>query len=121
MLDLNTVMLGSEQPKVLRDFYATVLGEPGWEDESYSGWLAGGSWLMIGGHSEVNGKNSEPGRIILNFQTEDVEGEFNRIKGLGATVKQEPYHPGGAEEMTLATFEDPDGNYFQLASPMPES
>ena len=52
--------------------------------------------------------------------TPDVKGEFDRIQGLGATVKQEPYQPGGgAEELWLATFEDPDGNYFQLASPMP--
>jgi predicted enzyme related to lactoylglutathione lyase len=48
-----------------------------------------------------------------------VKGEFDRIKGLGAAVQQEPYQPGGAEEMWIATFEDPDGNYFQLASPMP--
>jgi predicted enzyme related to lactoylglutathione lyase len=59
---------------------------------------------------------------MLNFQTADVKGEFERIKELGARVKQEPYQPGeGAGEMWIATFEDPDGNYFQLASPMPES
>jgi predicted enzyme related to lactoylglutathione lyase len=69
----------------------------------------------------VKGRNDTPGRIILNFETADVAGEFERIKGLGATVKQEPYQPGEATtgEFWLATFEDPDGNYFQLASPMP--
>ena len=41
------------------------------------------------------------------------------LADLGVTVVQEPYQPGGAPEMWLATFEDPDGNYFQLASPMP--
>jgi predicted enzyme related to lactoylglutathione lyase len=46
-------------------------------------------------------------------------GEFDRIKGLGATVEHEPYQPGDGDEMWLATFEDPDGNFFQLASPMP--
>jgi predicted enzyme related to lactoylglutathione lyase len=62
-----------------------------------------------------------PGRIILNFETLDVQGEFDRIKGLGAAVQQEPYQPGGesAPQMWIATFKDPDGNFFQLASPMP--
>lgn len=118
-MDLNSVMLGTEDPATLVAFYRGVLGEPGWEDEGYTGWQAGAGWLMIGAHSEVKGRNEMPGRIILNFETQDVAGEFARIKGLGATVVQEPYEPG--EGMTLATFEDPDGNYFQLASPMPSA
>jgi predicted enzyme related to lactoylglutathione lyase len=94
-----------------------VLGEPGWKDESYTGWQAGSSWLMVGPHSEVKGQNEMPGRLMFNFETSDVKGEFERIKGLGAAVVAEPYEPG--EGMTMATFEDIDGNYFQLASPMP--
>ena len=121
MLNLNTVMMGSDDPKTLSDFYTKVLGKPTWEDDAYVGWQAGSSWLMIGAHSEVKGRNEMPGRIMLNFETPDVKGEFERIKGLGAAVQQEPYQPGGAgaPEMWIATFEDPDGNYFQLASPMP--
>jgi len=52
-----------------------------------------------------------------------VQGEFKRIKDLGATVIQEPYQPGGgeqAQEFWMATFADADGNYFQIASPAPE-
>ena len=121
MLNLNTVMIGSDDPKTLSDFYTKVLGNPTWEDDAYVGWQAGSSWLMIGAHSEVKGRNEMPGRIMLNFETPDVKGEFERIKGLGAGVQQEPYQPGGdgAPEMWIATFDDPDGNYFQLASPMP--
>ena len=121
MLNLSTVMIGSEDPKGLSAFYTTVLGEPGWDDGGYVGWQAGSAWLMIGAHSEVKGRNEMPGRIMVNFETRDVKGEFERIKGLGTAVQQEPYQPGGADapEMWVATFEDPDGNYFQLASPMP--
>ena len=36
----------------------------------------------------------------------------------GATVVQEPYQPGEAPEGWIATFSDPDDNYFQLLSPM---
>ena len=121
MLNLNSIMIGSDDPKGLTEFYTKLLGKPGWEDSSYSGWQAGDGMLMIGPHSEVKGPNEMPGRIMMNFQTPDVKGEFERIKGLGAAVQQEPYQPGGADapEMWIATFEDPDGNYFQLASPMP--
>jgi predicted enzyme related to lactoylglutathione lyase len=123
MLSLTTVMLGSEDPKALTEFYGKVLGDPVWSDEAFTGWLAGSGFLMIGGHSEVKGRNEMPARIIMNFETPDVKGEFDRIKGLGATVVAEPYQPGpapeGAGEFWLATFADPDGNYFQLATPMP--
>lgn len=122
MLTLNSVMLGTEQPKVLRDFYAGILGDPTWEDEAYVGWQLGGASLMIGGHSEVKGPSAVPGRIMANLETTDVAGEFERIKGLGARVVAEPYRPGGDEypDMWVATFADPDNNYFQLTSPMPE-
>jgi predicted enzyme related to lactoylglutathione lyase len=119
MLNLNTVMIGSDDPKGLSEFYTKVLGKPQWEDSGYTGWQAGDAMLMIGAHSEVKGRNEMPGRVILNFVTQDVKGEFERIKGLGASVVQEPYQPGGAQDLWLATFEDADGNYFQLASPMP--
>ena len=120
MLDLNTVMIGSDDPKTLSDFYTKVLGKPTWEDSAYVGWQAGSAWLMIGAHSEVKGRNEMPGRIMVNFQTPDVKGEFDRLRTLGATVQQEPYQPGPAGgDMWLATLADPDGNFFQLASPMP--
>jgi predicted enzyme related to lactoylglutathione lyase len=121
MLNMTTVMIYSEDPKPLTDFYTKVLGEPTWENGGYVGWQAGNGTLMTGPHSEVKGRNETPGRIILNFETPDVRAEFERIKALGAKVEQEPYHPGEEEgEMLLATFEDPDGNFFQLASPMQE-
>jgi predicted enzyme related to lactoylglutathione lyase len=123
-MNFNTVMIGSDDPKALSAFYTKILGKPAWEDSGYVGWQAGAGMLMIGAHSEVKGKNEMPGRIILNFETPDVKGEFKRVKDAGATVVQEPYEPGGGADsggadMLLATFEDPDGNYFQLASPMP--
>ena len=120
MLNLTTVMMGSEDPKDLRDFYTKVLGEPAWDDGGFVGWQAGSGMLMIGQHSEVKGRNEMPGRIILNFETPDVAAEFERIKGVGAAVVQDPYQPSAEQpNFWIATFEDPDGNYCQLATPMP--
>jgi predicted enzyme related to lactoylglutathione lyase len=122
MLKLNSIMLGSEDPKALADFYTKVLGAPTWEDGGYIGWQLGGAGLMIGPHSEVKGRNEMPGRIMWNLETPDVSREFDRVKKLGAAVVREPYRPGGPEneKFWMATFEDTDGNYFQLASPMPQ-
>jgi hypothetical protein len=88
MLNFNSVLIGSEEPKTLTDFYAKVLGQPTWDDGDFVGWLAGSGSLMIGPHSEVHGRNEMPGRIILNFETPDVRGEFERIKALGAIVER---------------------------------
>ncbi len=119
-LNLNNVMLGSEDSKRLAGFYTKVLGKPNpdWSDDAngWFGWQAGDGGLVIGPHSDVSGTNPQPGRIMLNFSTSDVREEFERIKGLGAEVVAEPYEPGGGG-MLLCTFADPDGNYFQLATP----
>lgn len=116
MLNLSSIMLGSENAKALAEFYTKVLGKPAdMVEGDWSGWSAGSTYLSIGGHSEVHGVSKEPARIMFNFETADVQGEFDRIKALGATVVKEPYDMG--EGMMGATFADPDGNYFQLMSP----
>ncbi len=47
-----------------------------------------------------------------------MKGDFDRLKEAGANVVAEPYRPDENAEMWIATFADPDGNYFQLASVM---
>jgi predicted enzyme related to lactoylglutathione lyase len=125
-LNLNNVMLGSADSKKLAEFYAKVLGDanPDWSDETngWFGWQVGAGTIAIGPHSEIEGRSKEPARVMLTFETDDVKAEFDRIRDLGAEVVAEPYEPGGGAGMTLCTFADPDGNYFQLSTPMgPES
>lgn len=120
-LNLNNIMIGSEDSKRLGDFYAGVLGAPNpdWSDPAngWYGFQAGDTSLAIGPHSEVTGRNQQPGRLMLTFSTPDVQGEFERVRSLGADVVAEPYEPGGGGGMLMCTFADPDGNYFQLATP----
>jgi predicted enzyme related to lactoylglutathione lyase len=114
-LNLNNVMVGSSQPEVLGDFYTKVLDRPAdMKEESWFGWRVGAVWFSIGEHSEVKGSAKEPQRVILTFETEHVQEESERIKASGATIVKEPYE---LESMWIATFADPDGNYFQLMSP----
>jgi uncharacterized protein YndB with AHSA1/START domain/predicted enzyme related to lactoylglutathione lyase len=115
VLNLGSIMIGSEQPKILSEFYEKVLGSsPGFTEENWFGWQLKNAFFMIGSHSEVHGKAKEPARIILNFETPEVKREFERIRQLGAVVVKEPYEMVGS---WISTFGDPDGNYFQLMSP----
>ncbi len=118
MLNLNSIMIGSENAKKLADFYElTIQKKADMEDNGWYGWQIGSCFLSIGSHSEVKGTSKEHSRIIINFETKEVKEEFERIKEVGAKVIKEPYEMGG---MWIATFEDPDGNYFQLMSPWEE-
>jgi len=119
MLNFNSILIFSENPEKLVEFYKKVFGaDPGWTGGDFSGFKVGDGYITIGPHDKVKGKSQYPERIMFNLETDDVQGEFERIKGLGAKVIADPYHPGEDEKMMLATFADPDGNYFQLNTPM---
>jgi predicted enzyme related to lactoylglutathione lyase len=120
-MKLTGVLIGSEDPKRLVDYYTKLFGQPTYEDYGYSGWQIGEGWITIGPHDQVTGKSPQPGRVIWNVETPDVRAEFERFKAAGAIVVREPYDPGSPEdgpEMLIATLADPDDNYFQLMAPM---
>ena len=118
MLNLNSIMIGTKQLKALATFYEKVLGKPADMVESESGffgWQVGSGFLGVLEHSEMGGKAKDPGRVMLNFETTQVKEEFERIKAIGGIVIRAPYEMGGE---WIATLADPDGNYFQLMTPM---
>lgn len=118
-MNLNSILIGSDNPKRLADYYRKLFGEPGWDQDEYTGWAIGNGWVTVGPHDKVTGKNAHPGRVIWNIESTDVKGDFDRLKAAGAVVVRDPYNPGESGDMGLiATFADPDDNYFQLMSPM---
>jgi predicted enzyme related to lactoylglutathione lyase len=120
-VNLNSVLIGSEDADRLASFYTSLFGEPEWHDGGYTGWRLGSGGLMVGPHDQVKGSNGEPGRLIWNLESPDVQGDFARLKAAGAIVVREPYTMGESAESEgswIATLADPDGNYFQLVSPM---
>lgn len=120
MLNLNSIMIGSSQPKVMAEFYEKVFDQKphmAEEGNEWVGWQVGNTFLSVGPHSEIKGKTQEPARIMFCLETKQVKEEFERIKQTGAEVIKEPYEMGG---MWIATFADPDGNYFQLMTPWEE-
>ena len=117
-MSFNSILIGSEDPKRLVDYYTRLFGQPTMSDGDYTGWLIGSGFVAIGPHSDLHGKNDAPGRLIWNIETPDVRGEFERLKAAGAIVVREPYTFEGAPGSAIATLADPDDNYFQLMSPM---
>jgi len=117
-MNLNSILIGSADPQRLKDYYTKLFGTPGWNEGAYSGWQLGTGFVTVGPHDQVTGSNAQPGRLIWNIETSDVKGDFERLKAAGATVIQEPYQPGDVAGAWIATFADPDNNYFQLLSPM---
>lgn len=122
-MDFNSILIGSDNPQRLVDYYASLLGPPQMADGGYTSWTLGRGTVSIGAHSEVRGKSAHPGRIIWNIETEDVRGTFDRFVAAGAIVVREPYNFEDYPDMWIATLADPDDNYFQLVTPMgpPES
>jgi predicted enzyme related to lactoylglutathione lyase len=117
-MNFNSIMIGSEDPKRLVDYYTKILGKPAMSEGGYDGWQIGSGWITIGPHDEVKGKNPTPGRLILNIESEDVKADFEKFRAAGAKVVREPYNVGEESPYWIATFADPDDNYFQLMTPM---
>lgn len=117
-MNFNSILIGSDQPERLTEYYTKLFGKPGWNDGGYVGWLIGNGGVTVGPHDQVHGKNDQPGRIIWNVESEDVKGDFAKFQAAGAIVVREPYNFEQAPGTWIATFADPDGNYFQLTSPI---
>ena len=117
-MNLNSVLIGSEDPRPLVGYYTKLFGEPAGAEGDYTWWQLGTGGFTVAAHDQVKGRNAHPGRMIWNIETADVKGDFEQLKAAGARVVQEPYNPGAAPEMWVATFADPDEDYFQLVSPM---
>ena len=117
-MNFNGILIGSADPDRLVEYYTRLFGAPGMQEGGYAGWQFGSAYVTVGPHSEVSGQNASPGRLIWNLESPDVRGEFDRFKAAGAIVVAEPYEMDEAPGYAIATLADPDGNYFQLVSPM---
>ncbi len=120
MLKFNSILIFSENPDKLAEFYEKVFDKkPAMAEGGYTSFEVGQGWITFGPHDKVKGSNMNPERVMWNFETHDLMDEFDRIKALGVKVIKEPKE-GDDTGGSIATFEDPDGNYFQLMKPFEE-
>jgi len=89
-MNFTGILIGSDDPQRLADYYRKLFGDPAFEDGGYTTWMMGSGSVSIGPHSEVHGKNAAPGRIIWNIESDDVKADFDRWQAAGAIVIKEP-------------------------------
>ncbi len=117
---IESILIASSDPQALAKFYEEKVGfkeaeeyELGEGDSVFNFTFDTGPALMIVSHSKVKGRNQDSHRFEINFEVEDIDEAVEKVKGNSVKVIQEKYHIEGYGY--LATFEDLDGNYFQLA------
>ena len=105
----------------LRAFYETVFGVKAEGDEIHSGISIDGLTLVFD-HVDISESNPtfryvEVGcanNVIVGFNVDDVDAEYNRLFSLGTQMLNEPTtHPWGARSFQ---FRDPDGNILNFRS-----
>lgn len=116
------ILVGSANATKLAEFYREKVGlkqasefEMGDEGETkgYEFKFDSGPGLYITDHSKVKGKNSNSDRIIFNFEVDgDIEAAVKKLDKAGVKKVADIYHV--EDYGYIATFEDVDGNYFQL-------
>jgi catechol 2,3-dioxygenase-like lactoylglutathione lyase family enzyme len=104
----SSILLGTADPDRLRAFYERafdVAPDP-------NGWLRLGSvGVLIDRRDDVHPHNPEPGRVVLNIDTDDAQVIVDRLDALGVRwLCPLEARPNGL----FATFEDPDGNLVQV-------
>jgi predicted enzyme related to lactoylglutathione lyase len=116
---LESILIGSENATTLAKFYREVVGlkqtmsfELGEKGESGYAFEIGESSIVVMDHSKVKGKSRETERIMFNLEVDDIDKEVQRLKKAKVNLVQDIYHV--EDYGRIATFEDIDGNYFQL-------
>jgi len=106
----------------LRAFYEAVFGGKAEGDETHSGLTAGGVTFVFDHVDPL--REYEPfhyvaaggaNNVIVGFNVDDVDAEYQRLLGLGAEMLNQPaIHPWGARSFQ---FRDLDGNILNFRSP----
>jgi predicted enzyme related to lactoylglutathione lyase len=102
-----SMLLGSTRPAELRAWYIKALA-PEFTGEGAID--LGGFLLVIDRRDDVEAKNNQPGRVILNFHVDDFDAVQEQVNAAGAQWISVEDRPKG----TFGTFADPDGNYLQI-------
>ncbi|MBI2595519.1 VOC family protein [Candidatus Daviesbacteria bacterium] len=123
---IESIILFSEDAKKLADFYKEKVGlkltleaEMGEENTSLYGFdFGGGPGLYMMNHSKVKGSSQEPERFMFNLEVSgNIEEAVKKLEDAGVKKIQDIYHIENYGY--IATFEDIDGNYFQLVKTKP--
>ncbi len=110
---IHSVLIWTEDLQRILPFYRDVLGlKPQMENDQFVVFeSSSGAALAIGAHSDVKGRSRDPKRVMVDFNVDDCQAEYERLRGHGVDFIRAPSKEDGA---IIATFSDPDGNILQL-------
>ena len=113
--ELRMATIWSEDLNNLLPFYRDTLGlKVGIEA---AGFVAFGDpdapCLALGTHSDVHGPNTDAARHMVGLGTDNLDAEYERLKGKGVEFIEAPTDSSG-EGPRIATLKDPEGNLIQL-------
>ncbi len=116
--NIGATLIWSENFRELSDWYINKLGlktieEINHPDDTGVGLEVGDSYLWIGQHSEVKGKNEDPFRHMFNISVDSVSETYTQLKSKGVEFIAEPFKAPTFDRY-FATFLDLDGNVIQL-------
>lgn len=116
--NISAVLLWSEDYLALTNWYKEKLKlneieELTHPDDTGFGLAVGDSYLWIGKHSEVKGKNKDPFRIMFNISVDSVNENYEQLKNNGVEFIAAPFKAPTFDSY-FATFKDLDGNIVQL-------
>ncbi|WP_326689928.1 MULTISPECIES: VOC family protein [unclassified Streptomyces] len=113
------IVLGSTDPARLWEWYRAAFAPQSEKTEETGagdptlGLELGGTYLIFESRDDVGRKSVEPGRLLVNFEVENIRGlEKHLTTDLNARWVREVENVD--ENVLLGTLEDPDGNYVQI-------
>tara|TARA_B100000941_G_scaffold286313_1_gene259648 strand:+ start:6633 stop:6992 length:360 start_codon:yes stop_codon:yes gene_type:complete len=107
------IIIWTEKITNLLEFYEIFFDSKVHKMKSKSAYfIYNGFRIYISEHSEIKGNSKDPNRMIINFETKDIEKEFKRLIDHGVKFIRKPeIEKWGGK---VATFEDPDKNRINL-------
>lgn len=116
--NFESIIIGSGNATKLAKFYKDKVGlKQSWdavmgEDQNVYGFTIGKMDLVVMDHSKIKGKSKHGARVMFNLEVDNLDKDFAKLKKSGVKVIAKIYH---IEDWGhVATFEDLDGNHFQL-------
>ena len=115
---ISATLIWSEDYEALAAWYREKLEldtieELNHPDDTGIALAVGESYLWIGKHSEVHGKNQDPHRIMFNIAVDSVTETYEELKEKGVEFIATPFK-APVSESYFATFIDLDRNVLQL-------
>ena len=115
---ISAILIWSENFRALADWYQEKFGfetieELNHPEDTGIGLAVGDSYLWIGKHSEVHGKNTDPYRHMFNIKVDSVQTCYDELSAKSVKFIAEPFKAPTFDSY-FATFIDLDGNIGQI-------